>query len=104
MLNRIKELFSSFEKDTGEGEHSFEEHQLAAAALLVEAGCLDGGFGDAEKATVQSLLEARFGLSTEEVSSLMEQGEAAQDSSSQLFPLYPCGKRQFLGGGADTFD
>ncbi len=85
MLNRIKTFFSSIEEDARTGEHSFEEHQLAAAALLVEAGCLDGGFGEAEKATVQSLLEARFGLSADEVSSLMEQGEAAQDSSSQLF-------------------
>ena len=86
MLNRIKELFSAFDRgETATDSHSFEEHQLAAAALLVEAGCLDGGFGEAEEGTVRSLLINRFNLSDEEVAELMERASAAQDSSSQLF-------------------
>ncbi len=86
MLNRIKDLFSAFERgETATKDHTFEEHQLAAASLLVEAGCLDGGFGEAEKQTVQSLLTDRFDLNAEEVTGLMDEAEAAQDSSSQLF-------------------
>ncbi len=86
MLNRIKSLFSAFDRGESATEgHSFEEHQLAAAALLVEAGCLDGGFEGVEKETVQSLLTGRFSLSQDEVAALMEQAESAQDSSSQLF-------------------
>lgn len=86
MLNRIKDFFAAFEQGEISGEsHSFEENQLAAAALLVEAGCLDGGFDGIERDTVQSLLVSRFDLSDEEVAALMEQATAAQDSSSQLF-------------------
>ena len=43
-----------------------EAHQLAAAALLVEAATMDDSFDAAERATILELLSGRFGLSAEE--------------------------------------
>lgn len=62
-----------------------EAHQLAAAALLVEAASMDDSFDAAERATILSLLTGRFGLSAEEGEELLADAEAEVDRSNQLY-------------------
>jgi uncharacterized tellurite resistance protein B-like protein len=86
MINRIKALFSgrpAAEAVTA-GTHSHDELQIAAAALLVEAACLDGHYGNAEQAAIYNLLRRRFGLNEAEAASLHELGVAEQSGANQL--------------------
>ncbi|MCB2052750.1 MAG: TerB family tellurite resistance protein [Geminicoccaceae bacterium] len=59
----------------------FTEHQLAAAALLVEAALMDGVIGPDESARVERLLAERFGLSAGEARMLYDHGRAAAERS-----------------------
>ncbi len=82
MFNRIKSLF-------GEGAHSVpqrgtEGKLLAAAALMVEAACMDGEFAEAERKRIFWLLRQRFGLSADEAETLISEAEAAQSKANQL--------------------
>jgi uncharacterized tellurite resistance protein B-like protein len=63
--------------------HSFEERQLAAAALLVEAASMDSEFGAAERATIGRLLQDRFGLGAAEADDLLAEAERAAAASVQ---------------------
>ncbi len=86
MINRIKVLFSgrpAAEAVTA-GTHSHDELQIAAAALVVEAGCLDGHYGDAEQAAIDNLIRQRFGLNQAEAASLHELAVAEQSEANQL--------------------
>ena len=62
-----------------------EAHQLAAAALLVEAATMDDSFDAAERATILQLLTGRFGLSAEEGEELLADAEAEVARSNQLY-------------------
>lgn len=86
MINRIKALFSGQAgKDTVEaGQHSHDDLQLAAAALLVEAACLDGHYSDAEQVTIDSLLRQRFGLNEDEARTLHDLAVTEQSQANQL--------------------
>ena len=86
MINRIKALFSGQPaKDVAEaGTHSHDELQLAAAALLVEAASLDGHYGDAEQAAIDTLLRQRFGLNDAEARDLHDLAVAEQSEANQL--------------------
>ena len=86
MINRIKALFSSTAAtDAVEaGKHSHDELQLAAAALLVEAACLDGHYGEAEQATIDGLLRRRFGLNDDEARTLHDLAVTEQSEANQL--------------------
>ena len=48
------------------GGHRFDELQLTAAALLVEAATMDSTFDAEERARVSRLVQDRFALSAEE--------------------------------------
>ena len=82
MFARLKQLISD---TTGSAEpkasHSFEDKQLAAAALLVEAARLDSDFDDAERSRIEALLESHFALSPEEAMDLLAAGEEASEDS-----------------------
>jgi len=86
MINRIKALFSGrpAAEEVTAGTHSHDELQIAAAALLVEAACLDGHYGDAEQAAIDNLLRQRFGLNQAEAASLHELAVAEQSEANQL--------------------
>ncbi len=59
-----------------------ERHQLAAAALLVEAARVDGHFGEDERRTVEVLLAQHLGLAAARVRELMQEAEAAADAAT----------------------
>ena len=82
MFARLKRLLAepSHEKSGGH-EHSFEEKQLAAAALMVEAAKLDDDFDDDERAQIESLLQSQFSLTSAEAKDLLAVGEQASSDS-----------------------
>ncbi len=86
MINRIKALLAaaSAPETASTGRHSHDELQLAAGALLVEAACLDGHYGEAEQAAIGTLLRDRFELNAEEAASLHELALAEQSEANQL--------------------
>lgn len=82
MFARLKRLLTepSAEKD-GERQHSFEEKQLAAAALMVEAARLDDEFDDDERIRIEDLLQNQFSLTAAEAGDLLSAGEQASNDS-----------------------
>ncbi len=53
----------------------FREDQVAAAALLVEAACSDGKFGETERQVIATSLARHFGLSASQAEDLLERAE-----------------------------
>lgn len=84
MLERLKRLFSEpAGPEPQPRAHDFEERQLAAAALLVEAATMDGHFDAAERASVESLIRGRFQLDAATAADLLEEAERAASASVQ---------------------
>ncbi len=80
MRGLIEKLFGD-----GLGEHkaqsAFEEEQVAAAALLVEAALSDGEFSDDERSRITHILERRFTLPEKLALDLLADAETkARDS------------------------
>ena len=57
----------------------------AAAALLVEAACLDGTFDDTERTAMGAALSAHFELSADDAAALIEEGVVLQQDANQLY-------------------
>jgi uncharacterized tellurite resistance protein B-like protein len=82
MFARLKRLLDEAKSENSETRsHSFEERQLAAAALLVEAARLDNDFDTTERTRIQSLLEEHFSLSAGDAEDLLMEGEQASEDS-----------------------
>jgi len=75
--------------------HRHEEHQIAAAALLVEAASMDGHFDPVERTTILGLLERRFNLTREEATDLLEVGEVRQQNANEVFKFALTARRAF---------
>jgi uncharacterized tellurite resistance protein B-like protein len=86
MFARLKRLFDDQAGAAADGKtsHSFEEKQLAAAALMVEAARLDSTFDEKERARIETLLQQHFDLDAEEAKALLAAGETASEGSVQL--------------------
>jgi uncharacterized tellurite resistance protein B-like protein len=82
MLDRLKQLFQP-EAARPSGRHRFDELQLAAAALLVEAATMDSDFDAAERARVARLVQDRFALRPEEAADLVGEAERMARASVQ---------------------
>jgi uncharacterized tellurite resistance protein B-like protein len=74
MLERLKQLFQPTAHPAARG-HRFDELQLAAAALMVEAATMDSAFDDAERTRVRDLVRDRFALRGEEATDLVDEAE-----------------------------
>lgn len=82
MFARLKRLLTETSPSSGgTTEHSFEEKQLAAAALMVEAARLDDDFDDAERMRIETLLQSHFALTPAEAEDLLTAGLKASDDS-----------------------
>lgn len=91
MIGRLKALFV----DDRPRRHAHDELQLAAAALLAEAARLDGTVDPRERAAIERVLAARFGLSRDEAADLADAGHAAAAESTQLFEFTRTISRHF---------
>lgn len=82
MFDRLKRLLSDTSPAEGAArKHSFEERQLAAAALMVEAARLDDDFDAKEREHIKALLRDQFSLTEAEAGELLTAGEKASSDS-----------------------
>lgn len=82
MFDRLKRLLGDASPNNrASRQHSFEERQLAAAALMVEAARLDDDFDADERDRIQTLLQDHFSLKLEEAEGLLKAGEQASEDS-----------------------
>ena len=83
MLNRIKALFA--EAPANAGAPDKDELHAAAAALLVEAACMDGHFDDDERSSILSQLKSHFDITEEESATLIAEAEEVIEESGHLY-------------------
>src|SRR5919106_1909503 len=83
MLDRLRHLLTARPPAAQPAAHSFEERQLAAAALMVEAATMDGTLGSDERVQIGRLVQDRFGLSADEAADLIVEAEQAVAASVQ---------------------
>jgi uncharacterized tellurite resistance protein B-like protein len=83
MLDRIHRLLTGRPPAAEAAPHSFEERQLAAAALMVEAATMDDTFDADERVRIGQLIQDRFGLSADEAADLIAEAEQAVSASVQ---------------------
>ncbi len=83
MINRIKELLLGGSVKVSRPKK--DELQAAAAALLVEAACMDGNFDDQERKSILSLMEQHFNLNGEESLTLISEAEKIIENASDLY-------------------
>jgi uncharacterized tellurite resistance protein B-like protein len=81
MLERIRRLLGGHPSVAQGAAHSFEERQLAAAALMVEAAAMDAKFDAAERARIGELIRDRFALGADEAADLIAEAERAASTS-----------------------
>ncbi len=87
MIGKIKTLLlgGGAGEDAAKGRRGPGDLQLATAALLVEAACMDGHFDQRERATIAALLAGQFGLAARDVAELVGEGQKAAQDSSQIY-------------------
>ena len=83
MIDRIKTLLRAADAGSA-GPVETEAPKLAAAALLVEAACMDGHFDGDERDAICATLGAHFGLSDTEADTLIDEAEAAHHEATDL--------------------
>jgi uncharacterized tellurite resistance protein B-like protein len=83
MFNHILSLLS------GDGPASArpDQLQIAVAALMVHAACMDDTFDAAERRTIERLLGERFVLAPDAVKRLLAAAERRAEESTQLYPF-----------------
>jgi uncharacterized tellurite resistance protein B-like protein len=83
LFDAIFKRLSAPERATG----SPDDLQIAVAVLLIEAARMDDHFEAAERTVIERVLAAKFELSPEATTTLLEQGEEAAANSHQLYPF-----------------
>jgi uncharacterized tellurite resistance protein B-like protein len=81
MLERIHRLLTGQLPAAQAAARSFQERQLAAAALMVEAATMDSTFDAGERARIAALVQAHFGLSPDDAEDLVAAAERAASAS-----------------------
>ncbi len=86
MIAKIKKfLFENDGKAESGGKHAQDELHIAAAALLLEAGMLDGSLDAPEKEAVKKLIQERFELDEESTQLIMTESEARAEGAVDIF-------------------
>jgi uncharacterized tellurite resistance protein B-like protein len=87
MLQALKSLLDELGGRAAPRQRAFEssDYRLAAAALLVHLASIDGEFDDKEKARLQQVVEARFGLDYREARELIENAWESEREAVDLF-------------------
>lgn len=85
MVNRIKALFNTLKSENNpEKANVFSDKDIATAALLVEAACMDGTLDEREAEVIHNLLTVRFHLTGEEARDLYAVAQAAKEDATHL--------------------
>lgn len=77
----LERAFGASTKEEPVSDDAVDRHKLAAAALLVEAGMLDGQLEDVERQRIIELLEQHFGLDQAAANALFERAEKEAEDS-----------------------
>ncbi|MDO9440649.1 MAG: TerB family tellurite resistance protein [Beijerinckiaceae bacterium] len=93
MLQALKALIQDV-AGTPRGEIGAEDYQVAAAALLVRAGHIDGDSDAPERAKLAELLTRRFNLAASDVTALIEQAEEEDREAVDLYRFTSLIKRR----------
>ena len=84
MINRVL-AFLGLDEDGGDRTFSkADEKYVAAAALMVEAGSMDGTFDESERQAILNIARTRFDLSPEEAETLIAEAQSAHDRTNNL--------------------
>ncbi len=83
MIERLKRLLSGAEPTAPAAKP--DELQLSVAALLIEAARMDDLVTPPERAVIERLLAARYGLDAAAVVRLVEAAETRADQAVELF-------------------
>jgi uncharacterized tellurite resistance protein B-like protein len=86
VLNRISRFFEKhLQHEDGSNELSFEQKQLAVAALLIEVAIADYILQESELASLRAILERKFKLSPARLNELKELALAEQSDATSLY-------------------
>ena len=84
MINRVLAFLGLDENSPDQSFSKADEKYVAAAALMVEAGSLDGAFDESERRAISDIVKNRFDLSPDEAAALIRRAEAAHDRTNNL--------------------
>jgi len=98
------EIFKSFISDVVSGEKhaahfADDDYRLAAAALLVHAGAIDGEISDSERLKLHAVLKQSFSLDDKATDELIEKATAAEHESVDLYHFTHLLNRALNEGG-----
>lgn len=86
MIAKIKKfLFEDNGKAASGNKHHRDELHIAAAALLLEAGMLDGSLDAPEREAVRRLVKERFGLDDAAIDLIMTESEKRAAGAVDIF-------------------
>ena len=86
MIDRIRDIFGNRGAGEPAARRPSDEDalQIAAAALLVHAACVDASFDEVERRRILDILPRRFSLSPDEAETLLAAAEDKADGSVQI--------------------
>ena len=86
LWTKLKDLAEGVDRDSARARDLHgEELRLAAGALLINAGSIDGRFDPEEKRKVKALLERRFDLEPKETKALFDDAAAQERDAVDLY-------------------
>jgi uncharacterized tellurite resistance protein B-like protein len=86
MLSALKGLFAELTGSSKPAERFADnDYRLAAAALLVHAATIDGGFSEPERDKLRAVLSHRFDLDEASATELIAEATAAEHEAVDLY-------------------
>ncbi len=86
LWTKLKNLVEGIDDDKGRFKDLHEEElRLASAALLINAGSIDGKFDSDEKRKVKALLQRRFDLQPDELKQLFQDATSEEREAVDLY-------------------
>ena len=84
MILKLKNILSN-SKNTDRGKIASSSKNIAAAALLIEAACIDGKLDSEEQKIINTRLEKYLRISNSEMLDLIKEASKVQSESNQIF-------------------
>lgn len=85
MLQALKKLIAEFDGRAEADGFQEDDYRLAAAALLVHTGTVDGDFSDVERERLRKVLQERFSLDDAATDELIAEAVEVERRSIDLF-------------------
>ena len=85
LWTRLVNFVEGVDEDSQLKDLREEELRIASAALLINAGSIDGKFDSTEKHKVKALLQRRFDLTPDELKRLFQEASAEEREAVDLY-------------------